>query len=121
MEKTIVIVDDSESIREVVGFTLTNAGHKVLAAIDGKDALKYFDGNKVDLVVTDLHMPQMDGIELIKELRSRDDYKFVPILFLTTESQQAKKMEAKDAGATGWIVKPFVPEKLLAAISKVVR
>jgi two-component system, chemotaxis family, chemotaxis protein CheY len=73
MEKTIVIVDDSESIREVVGFTLTNAGHKVLAAVDGKDALKFFDGSKVDLVVTDLHMPQMDGIELIKELRSRDD------------------------------------------------
>ena len=121
MEKTIVIVDDSESIREVVGFTLTNAGHKVLTAVDGKDALKFFKGDKVDLVVTDLHMPEMDGIELIKEIRNREDYKFVPILFLTTESQQAKKMEAKEAGATGWIVKPFVPEKLLAAISKVVR
>ncbi len=121
MEKTIVIVDDSESIREVVGFTLVNAGHKVLSAVDGKDALQYFDGEKVDLVVTDLHMPQMNGIELIKEIRGRENYKFVPILFLTTESQQGKKMEAKEAGATGWIVKPFVPEKLLAAISKVVR
>lgn len=121
MEKTIVIVDDSESIREVVGFTLTNAGHKVLSAVDGQDALRHFNGDKVDLVVTDLHMPVMDGISLIKEIRNKDDYKFVPILFLTTESQQAKKMEAKEAGATGWIVKPFVPEKLLAAISKVVR
>lgn len=121
MEKTIVIVDDSESIRDVVGFTLINAGHKVLLAVDGQDALKYFNGDKIDLVVTDLHMPIMDGISLIKEIRNKDDYKFVPILFLTTESQQAKKMEAKDAGATGWIVKPFVPEKLLAAISKVVR
>ena len=121
MEKTIVIVDDSESIREVVSFTLVNAGHKVLSAVDGQDALRYFNGEKVDLVVTDLHMPVMDGIELIKNIRNREDYKFVPILFLTTESQQAKKMEAKEAGATGWIVKPFVPEKLLAAISKVVR
>ncbi len=121
MEKTIVIVDDSESILEVVSFTLKNAGHKVLSAVDGKDALKYFDGSKVDLLVTDLHMPEMNGIELIKEVRNKEDYKFTPILFLTTESQQAKKMEAKNAGATGWIVKPFVPEKLLAAISKVVR
>jgi len=121
MEKNILIVDDSESIREVVGFTLTNAGHKVQVAVDGADALRYFDGSKIDLVVTDLHMPNMDGIELIKKVREMEAYKFIPILFLTTESQQTKKEEAKNAGATGWIVKPFVPEKLLAAISKVVR
>ncbi len=121
MEKNIVIVDDSESIREVVEFTLSNAGHKVNVAEDGEDALKFFDGSKIDLVVTDLYMPKMDGIALIKEIRKKDDYKFVPIIFLTTESQQNKKMEAKEAGATGWIVKPFVPEKLLAAMSKVVR
>ncbi len=121
MEKNILIVDDSESIREVVGFTLTNAGHKVQVAVDGVDALRYFDGSKIDLVVTDLHMPNMDGIELIKKVREMEAYKFIPILFLTTESQQTKKEEAKNAGATGWIVKPFVPEKLLAAISKVVR
>lgn len=121
MEKNILIVDDSESIREVVGFTLTNAGHKVKVAVDGEDALKFFDGSKIDLVVTDLHMPNMDGIELIKKVRQMEAYKFIPILFLTTESQQSKKEEAKNAGATGWIVKPFVPEKLLAAISKVVR
>src|SRR5512145_3053426 len=112
MEKNILIVDDSESIREVVGFTLTNAGHKVQVAVDGVDALRYFDGSKIDLVVTDLHMPNMDGIELIKKVREMEAYKFIPILFLTTESQQAKKEEAKNAGATGWIVKPFVPEKL---------
>ena len=121
MEKNIVIVDDSESIREVVEFTLTNAGNKVKVAVDGEDALKYFDGSKIDLVVTDLYMPKKDGIELIKEIRKKEDYKFVPIIFLSTESQQAKKDEAKAAGATGWIVKPFVPEKLLAAMKKVIR
>ena len=121
MEKNIVIVDDSESIREVVEFTLTNAGNKVKVAVDGEDALKYFDGSKIDLVVTDLYMPKKDGIELIKEIRKKEDYKFVPIIFLSTESQQAKKDEAKAAGATGWIVKPFAPEKLLAAISKILK
>jgi two-component system chemotaxis response regulator CheY len=89
--------------------------------VDGQDALKHLDGSKLDLIITDLHMPNMDGIEFIRNVRAKDDYKFVPILFLTTESQTAKKMEAKDAGATGWIIKPFVPEKLLAAINKVVR
>lgn len=117
----ILIIDDSDSIREVVGFTLENAGHEVIKAVDGKDALRFFDGQKFDLVITDLHMPNMNGIELIREVRALNDYKFVPILFLTTESQTAKKMEAKEAGATGWIVKPFAPEKLLEAINKVVR
>lgn len=121
MGKNILIVDDSESIREVVAFTLENAGHSVTKAIDGQDALTHFGGVKFDLVITDLHMPNMDGIQLIREIRKMSDYQFVPILFLTTESQNEKKMEAKEAGATGWIVKPFVPDKLLAAISKVVR
>lgn len=121
MGKKILIVDDSESIREVVSFTLENAGHDVLKAVDGNDALKFLDGTPIDLVITDLHMPGMDGIGLIKKIRQNDNYQFVPILFLTTESQNEKKQEAKDAGATGWIVKPFVPDKLLAAISKVVR
>jgi len=121
MGKRILIVDDSESIREVVSFTLENAGHEVIKGIDGQDALKYLDGSKFDLIITDLHMPNMDGIEFIKNVRANSDYQFVPILFLTTESQTAKKMEAKEAGATGWIIKPFVPEKLLAAINKVVR
>jgi len=123
MGKTILIVDDSESIREVVNFTLENAGHIVLVAIDGKDAMKYLDGRDIDLIITDLHMPVMNGIDLIKEVRAHSNlnYRRVPILFLTTESQAAKKMEAKNAGATGWIVKPFVPQKLLAAIGKVIR
>ncbi|HOG18835.1 MAG TPA: response regulator [Salinivirgaceae bacterium] len=121
MEKKILIVDDSESIRELVSFTLENAGHEVTKAVDGDDALKYLDGRKYDLIITDLHMPNLNGIELIKKVRAIEEYKFIPILFLTTESQTAKKMEARDAGATGWIVKPFVPEKLLEAIKKVVR
>jgi len=121
MGKQILIVDDSESIREVVTFTLENAGHKVTKAVDGKDALTRLNGIYYDLIITDLHMPNMDGIELIRNVRATEQYKFIPILFLTTESQAAKKQEARDAGATGWIVKPFVPEKLLAAINKVVR
>ena len=121
MGKKILIVDDSESIRDVVTFTLENEGHNVLIGIDGKDALKHLDGQGIDLIITDLHMPEMDGISLIREVRKMDSYNRVPILFLTTESQLEKKMEAKDAGATGWIVKPFVPQKLIAAINKVIR
>lgn len=121
MAKTILIVDDSESIREVVSFTLENEGYNVLIANDGVDALKHFNGKMIDLIVTDLHMPNMNGIELIKEIRNKPDYQRVPILFLTTESQAAKKQEAKEAGATGWIIKPFVPAKLIAAINKVLR
>ena len=121
MAKTILIVDDSESIREVVSFTLENEGYSVLIAVDGKDALKFLNGTPIDLIITDLHMPEMDGIALIKEVRNMPDYQRIPILFLTTESQAAKKMEAKDAGATGWIIKPFVPAKLIAALNKVLR
>lgn len=121
MSKVILIVDDSESIREVVSFTLENEGYNVLVGVDGKDALKFLDGRNIDLIITDLHMPEMDGIELIKNVRVMDAYKHIPILFLTTESQASKKMEAKEAGATGWIIKPFVPAKLLAALKKVLR
>lgn len=121
MAKTILIVDDSESIREVVNFTLENEGYQVLVGVDGKDALKFLDGRNIDLLITDLHMPNMNGIELIREIRKMDTYQRMPILFLTTESQTSMKMEAKDAGATGWIIKPFVPAKLIAAINKVIR
>jgi len=121
MAKNILIVDDSESIREVVKFTLENEGYNVMIGIDGKDALPYLNGQPIDLVITDLHMPNMDGIELIRHIRTIDAYKHIPILFLTTESQVSKKMEAKDAGATGWIIKPFVPTKLLEALKKVIR
>jgi two-component system chemotaxis response regulator CheY len=119
--KTILITDDSESIRELLSFTLENAGYKILSAVDGEDALKHLTGSEIDLVLTDLHMPKLDGIGLIKKIRAKQEYQYVPILFLTTESQSEKKEEAKAAGATGWIVKPFVPEKLLATISKIIR
>ena len=120
MERTILIVDDSESIREVVSFTLENEGYKVKVGIDGKDALKQLNGEKIDLIITDLHMPVIDGIELIKAVRNTPEYKMIPILFLTTESQIEKKLEAKEAGATGWIIKPFAPTKLISAIHTVI-
>jgi two-component system, chemotaxis family, chemotaxis protein CheY len=119
MAKTILIVDDSESIREVVNFTLEKEGYQVLIGVDGLDAQKHLTGDKIDLIITDLHMPVMDGIEFIKSVRGNQTYKMIPILFLTTESQNEKKLEAKDAGATGWIIKPFVPAKLISAIQKV--
>jgi two-component system, chemotaxis family, chemotaxis protein CheY len=121
MKKTILIVDDSESVREVVKFTLENAGYEVLAGMDGNDALQYLNGQTLHLVLTDLHMPHLDGIQLIRAVRAKEDYRYVPILLLTTESQATKKQEAKEAGATGWIVKPFVQEKLLEVIQKVIR
>ncbi len=121
MEKHILIVDDSESIREVVIFTLENAGYTVSSAVDGQDALKHLNGQHLDMILTDLHMPNMDGIGLIKEVRKLDKYKYIPILYLTTESQQSIKNEARQAGATGWIIKPFMPEKLIAAIGKIIK
>ena len=121
MTKTILFVDDSESIREIVNFTLQNEGYNVLVSDNGKNALGFLDGKDINLIITDLHMPEMNGIELIKEIRKMPKYQRTPILFLTTESQVAKKMEAKEAGATGWIVKPFVPAKLISAITKVIR
>lgn len=121
MAKTVLIVDDSESIREVVNFTLQNEGYDVLVGVDGEDALKFLDGRDIDIIITDLHMPNLDGLGLIRKVREMETYKHIPILFLTTESQAAKKMEAKEAGATGWIIKPFVPAKLLSAITRVIR
>ena len=121
MGKTVLIVDDSASIREVVSYTIESEGFDVIKGENGKDALKYFDGKDINLVVTDLHMPEMDGIELIREIRMREEYKHIPILLLTTETKQEKKSEAKQAGATGWIVKPFVPENLVKVLNKVMR
>jgi two-component system, chemotaxis family, chemotaxis protein CheY len=118
MTKSILIVDDSESIRELVSYVLNEAGYQVFIGIDGVDAQKYLDGRKIDLIITDLNMPKLDGIELVKKVRSHTEYGFTPILLLTTESQVAKKEQAKTAGATGWIVKPFVKEKLLAVVKK---
>lgn len=116
---SILAVDDSASIREMVAYTLKNAGYDVTEASDGQDALGKAKSHKFNLVLTDINMPIMDGITLTKELRGLADYKFTPILTLTTESSADKKQEGKAAGATGWIVKPFDPEKLLATIKKV--
>lgn len=121
MSKNILIVDDSESIRELVTLTLESSGYRVEKGVDGKDAQKYLDGREISLVITDLNMPNVDGIQLIKEIRANKDYASTPILMLTTESQAAKKEEARAAGATGWIIKPFVQEKLLEVVKKVIR
>ena len=115
----ILAVDDSASMRQMVSFTLKGAGHDVVEAVDGVDALQKAKNNPVDLVLTDVNMPNMDGVTLIRELRSMPDYKFTPMLTLTTESGSEKKSEGKQAGATGWIVKPFSPDQLLATINKV--
>ncbi len=116
---TILAVDDSASMRQMVSFTLKGAGHSVVDAVDGVDALNKAKSQKFDCVVTDVNMPNMDGITLIKELRALPDYKFVPMLMLTTESGMDKKQQGKAAGATGWIVKPFNPDQLLKTINKV--
>lgn len=118
--KTVMTVDDSASVRQMVAMTLKNAGYSVVEASDGKDALSKLQG-KVDMIITDLNMPNMDGITLIKSVRAQASYKFIPIIMLTTESQAGKKQEGKEAGATGWIVKPFKPEDLLAVVQKVLR
>jgi len=115
----ILTVDDSLSMRQMVSFTLKSAGHQVTEAIDGQDALQKAKQGKFNLIITDVNMPNMDGITLTKELRALDDYKFIPILTLTTESGKNKKQEGKAAGATGWIIKPFNPDQLLSTIQKV--
>ena len=121
MAKKFLVVDDSASMRQLVSFTIKDAGFDVLVAENGKDALGKLNGTKVDMVITDLNMPEMDGIELIKQLRSKAEYKFTPIVMLTTESQETKKQEGKSAGASGWIVKPFSPEQLLDVVKKFVK
>ena len=115
----ILAVDDSAAMRQMVGITLQGAGHQVEQAIDGCQALEIAEKQKFDLVITDVNMPNMDGITLVRELRQLGSYKYVPMLVLTTEAGQDKKMKGKEAGATGWLVKPFNPEKLLATIAKV--
>ncbi len=121
MEKTILVVDDSKSIREVVSFILQKEGYRVLIGINGKDALKHLNGDDINLVITDLHMPEMDGISFIKEVRKTSDYQHIPIVFLTTETNNERKKEAKNAGATGWMVKPFQPDKLVNVLNKLIR
>jgi two-component system chemotaxis response regulator CheY len=119
VSKVIMTVDDSASVRQMVSFTLRDAGYEVVEAVDGQDALAKKNGRPMNMVITDLNMPNLNGIGLIRALRSDPAYRFIPIVMLTTESQAETKQEGKAAGATGWIVKPFKPEQLLAVVKKV--
>ena len=118
MAKTILTVDDATTMRKMVSFTLRGVGHEVLEAQDGVIAYNMLQTRSVDLVITDIHMPNMNGIELIRKLRALPRFGRTPILLLTTESDPAKKAEGRAAGATGWIIKPFSQEQLLAVITK---
>ena len=118
MAKTIMVVDDSSSLRQVVSIALKSAGYDVFEACDGKDALAKLTGQKVHLVVSDVNMPNMDGLTFVKEMRKLPAYKFTPVIMLTTENQESKKAEGQAAGAKAWMVKPFKPDQMLMAVSK---
>jgi two-component system chemotaxis response regulator CheY len=120
MSKTILIVDDSASVRSVVGIALKGAGYAVIEACDGQDALDKLTGQKIHLIVSDVNMPNMDGITFVKEVKKLPNYKFTPVCMLTTEAEKSKMMEGKAAGAKAWIVKPFQPPKLLDVVSKLI-
>jgi len=120
MSKTILAVDDSASIRQMVAFTLKSSGYEVVEAVDGMDGLEKAKSKSFNLILTDQNMPRMDGLTLVKNLRALAQYKSVPILMLTTESSDAMKAQGKAAGATGWLVKPFDPQKLIEVVKKVI-
>ncbi len=120
MPKTILIVDDSASVRQVVSIALRGAGYDVITGVDGIDALKKLDGQRVHLIISDINMPNIDGITFVTEVRKLPAYKFTPIMMLTTESQDAKKRQAQAAGAKAWVTKPFQPPQMLAAVSKLI-
>lgn len=119
-DKKILAVDDSVSIRTSISFVLKQEGYDITEAVDGVDGLAKAKADKYNLIITDINMPNMDGIEMIKQLRQTEGYKFTPIIALTTESQESKMQEGKAAGATGWIVKPFTSEKLIAIVKKII-
>ena len=119
--KNILIVDDSFSIREIVRLTLEREGYEVFVGVDGVDALNYLDGRRLDLIITDLHMPNLDGFGLVREIRRRAGYKHVPVLFLTTETNNDLKMKAREEGVTGWLLKPFDMDRLKKTVNKLVR
>jgi two-component system chemotaxis response regulator CheY len=121
MSKVILIVDDSASIRQVVGMALRGAGYTVVEAADGSDALKKLDGQKINLVISDVNMPNMDGITFVKEMKQKPNYKFTPVIMLTTEGADDKKREGQAAGAKAWIVKPFRPEQMLQAVAMLIQ
>lgn len=120
MGKTILIVDDSTSLRQVVGIALKGAGYDVIEGCDGKDALTKLDGRKIHLIISDVNMPNMDGITFVKEVKKLPDYKFTPVIMLTTEAGDDKKREGQAAGAKAWVVKPFQPPQMLTAVSKLI-
>lgn len=120
MAKTILIVDDSASVRQVVGIALRGAGYDVIEGRDGADALTKLDGRKVHLIISDVNMPNMDGITFLKQVKAMASYRFTPVIMLTTESQEEKKREGQLAGAKAWMVKPFQPTQLLGAVAKLV-
>ena len=119
MSKTILTIDDSASVRQMVAMTLTGAGYTVIEAADGAEGFAKATSNKVNAIITDLNMPVMTGIEFIRKYRAHPSSAGVPIVFLTTESDEELKSQAKAAGATGWIVKPFKPDQLLAVVKKI--
>lgn len=121
MAKTILIVDDSASLRQVVSIALKGAGYDVIEACDGKDALAKLDGRKIHLIISDVNMPNMDGIAFLKAARQLAAYKFTPVVMLTTEASADKKAEGQAAGARAWVVKPFQPAQMLAAVSKLIQ
>lgn len=120
MAKTIMVVDDSASLRQVVSIALKGAGYDVLEACDGKDALNKLTGQKIHLIISDVNMPIMDGITFVKQAKLKPEYKFTPVIMLTTEASEEKKMAGQAAGAKAWVVKPFMPAQMLTAVSKLV-
>lgn len=120
MSKTILIVDDSDSLREVVGIALKNAGYEVIEGADGQEGLNQLDGKKIHLIISDVNMPNMNGIEMVKKIKDMAAYKFTPIIMLTTESGEGMKDEGRNAGVKAWMVKPFKPEQMLDAVSKLI-
>ncbi len=121
MAKTILVVDDSASLRQVVSISLKGAGYDVIQACDGQDALGKLDGQKIHLVISDVNMPNMDGLTFVKEMKKLPSYKFTPVVMLTTEGQDSKKQEGQAAGAKAWIVKPFVPSQMINALSRLIQ
>lgn len=119
--KTILTVDDSASLRQMLGVVLRGEGYEVVEAVDGVDALSKLNGRELNLVLTDVNMPNMDGLEFTRRVRAMPQYRFVPIVLLTTESAPEKKLLGKAAGATAWIIKPFNPDQLVAVVKKVMR
>jgi two-component system chemotaxis response regulator CheY len=120
MAKTILVVDDSASLRQVVGIALKGAGYDVIEACDGKDGLSKLTEQKIHLIISDVNMPNMDGISFVKEAKQKAEYKFTPVIMLTTEAGEDKKQAGQAAGAKAWVVKPFQPAQMLTAVSKLI-